>query len=121
MKDLQPLVAAFVRKNRLETDVAHRLLDAVAELGEVAKEALKGSSYGSARFAPTPAWQDELGDVLFSLICVANTTGVDLDAAVKRALRKYARRLAAKGDAGSSKPKRRPTLRKRIRPARSSL
>src|SRR4051794_31455899 len=105
MKALQKSGAEFVERHNLEADVAHRLLDAVSELGEVAKEALKGSSYGASRFVATKAWQDELGDVVFSLVCVANTTGVNLDAAVKRALKKYERRLERNGEAGSRKRK----------------
>jgi len=107
MKMLQKSVADFVKRHRLETDVAHRLLDAVSELGEVAKEALKGSSYGARKFANTNAWEEELGDVAFSLLCVANTTGVDLERAVKFALQKYERRIRADGDAGSRKTQRR--------------
>ena len=101
MKNQQRRVAEFVARNGLETDVAHRLLDAVSELGEVAKEELKGSRYGAGRFVATKAWQEELGDVVFSLMCVANTTGVDLSEAVERALAKYERRLRKRGEAGS--------------------
>ncbi|MCX6971072.1 MAG: nucleotide pyrophosphohydrolase [Verrucomicrobia bacterium] len=101
MKDLQLSVAAFVRQNGQEADVAHRLLDAVSELGEVAKEVLKGSSYGSAKFATTNGWKEELGDVLFSLLCVANSTGVDMEEAVRLALAKYERRIKIKGEASS--------------------
>ena len=101
MKSQQRRVAEFVARNGLETDVAHRLLDAVSELGEVAKEMLKGSRYGASHFAATKTWEEELGDVVFSLICVANTTGVDLSAAVERALQKYERRLRARGEASS--------------------
>lgn len=95
MDILQTRVGAFVEKHGLETDIAHRLLDAVSELGEVAKEVLKGSRYGSQPFTPTENWELELGDVLFSLICVANLTGTDLEAAVGRALKKYEQRIAA--------------------------
>lgn len=86
MNPLQRDVATFAQTHRLETDVPHRLLDAVSELGEVAKEVLKSSRYGAAAF---------------SLLCVAHTAGVDLDAAVRAAMEKYARRLATTGQAAS--------------------
>ena len=101
MTKLQQRVARFARTNWLEADVAHRLLDAVAELGELAKEALKGSNYGAATFVRTKEWEDEFGDVMFSLLCVANQTGVDVEKAVARALAKYKKRIAAKGSPGS--------------------
>ena len=49
----------------------------------------------------TPGWAEELGDVLFSLACVANLTGVDLNQALDSVVRNYERRLAERGDAGS--------------------
>lgn len=44
----------------------------------------------------------ELADILFSVICIANYYGVDLDDAFRRVLEKYDRR-----DAGRWTPKRR--------------
>ena len=105
MKTLQKRVSQFVEKNGLEADVAHRLLDALSELGEVAKEVLKGSRYGSKRFVRTEDFEEELGDLLFSLICIANSTGVDLEAAVVAALKKYELRVAAAGSPSSSNEK----------------
>lgn len=101
MEDLQRLVAEFVAEHRMDADVAHRLLDAFSELGEVAKEALKASHYGSSTFTPTENWADELGDVLFSIICVANATGVDLEIALRAVLQKYQQRIVTLGDAAS--------------------
>jgi NTP pyrophosphatase (non-canonical NTP hydrolase) len=46
-----------------------------------------------------------LGDVVFSLICIANSTGVDLEAAVVAALKKYELRVAAAGSPSSSNEK----------------
>ncbi len=101
LSDDQQRVAAFVARHGLETDVAHRLLDAVSELGEVAKETLKGSRYGKTTFVPTENWSSELGDVMFSLLCVANSTGVDMSAALTAALAKYEARVGKTGSAGS--------------------
>ena len=101
MNQMQQQVADFVAQNRLETDVVHRLLDVMSEVGELSKEVLKASSYGSQPFVPGAAWKDELGDVIFSLICVANTTRVDVEEAVQGALQKYRGRISQKGNAGS--------------------
>ncbi|MGB0386003.1 MAG: MazG nucleotide pyrophosphohydrolase domain-containing protein [Ardenticatenaceae bacterium] len=98
----QQLVQQFVAQQQLETSVPTRLLDLVSEVGEVSKEALKGSNYGRQPFHPTPEWANELGDVFFSLICVANSTHVDLELALHEVLGKYERRLAQKGDVGSA-------------------
>ncbi len=68
----------------------------------MSKEYLKGTDYGREPFEePTDGWQDELGDVLFSLVCLANSTDVNLEAALQTALNKYEERLRLEGDAGS--------------------
>jgi NTP pyrophosphatase (non-canonical NTP hydrolase) len=100
---LQKRVAAFVEVNGLETDVAHRVLDLTSEIGEVAKEVLKSTRYGKTRFNRSENWESELGDILFSVICVANTTHVDLEKALVKVLTKYGKRILNTKDAGSGK------------------
>lgn len=99
----QKTVAHFVEVNRLEVSVQARLLDLVSEVGELAKEALKGTHYGRESFYPTSEWASELADALFSLICMANSTGVNLEAGLDEVLDKYRQRLALKGDLGSGR------------------
>jgi NTP pyrophosphatase (non-canonical NTP hydrolase) len=103
MSDFQRAVSRFVQSHGLEAPVHARVLDLVAEVGELAKEALKGAHYGREAFQPTPGWPGELGDAFFSLICLANSTGVDLESALTETLEKYRRRLAATGDSGSGR------------------
>ena len=59
------------------------------EVGELAHIMVR--TYGEQSFK-TRAGQadlgDELADVLFVLVCIANQTGVDLEAAIKRNLQK---------------------------------
>lgn len=85
----------------LETDAVHRALDVVSEVGEVAKEVLRATQYGTTRFATSDGWEAEVGDVAFSIICPANTTGVDLEKSVLKALKRYAERIKSTRDAGS--------------------
>jgi NTP pyrophosphatase (non-canonical NTP hydrolase) len=42
-----------------------------------------------------------MGDVFFSLLALAESSGVDLEAALRVALKKYAQRVRQRGDAGS--------------------
>lgn len=92
-----------MRKHQLDADVEARLLDLVSEVGELSKEALKGSAYGGKEFRVTDAWRSEMGDVLYSLVCLANATGIDLETALRDAMAKCEARLAKKGDAGSGR------------------
>ena len=83
--DIQRTVAEFVKANELSTDVPSRVLDLVSEIGELSKILLRGTGYGTTGFRPSEEWVEELGDVLFSLICVANSTGVDLETSLRTA------------------------------------
>ena len=103
MPDYQQQVARFIDENSLETIISFRLLDLVSEVGELAKEVLKGSDYGKSKFEIPETWESELGDVFFSLIYIANGTGVDMAKALQSALVKYSKRLSHAGDAGSGK------------------
>ncbi|KAA3642273.1 MAG: nucleotide pyrophosphohydrolase [Chloroflexi bacterium] len=94
-------VADFVAEHQLSTDVSTRLLDLLSEIGELSKEALKGSDYGKRAFVQTENWPEELADVFFALICLANATGVDMQSSLEMALNKYGKRLKDRGDAGS--------------------
>lgn len=59
------------------------------EVGELAR--IMARTYGEQSFKAesTPAeLGDELADVLFVLVCIANQTGVDLEAAISKNLQK---------------------------------
>ncbi len=107
LSSIQHRIAEFVQVNGLETSPAARTLDLVSEVGEVAKEILKATNYGQTDFELAESlqdnWEEEIADVLFALICLANSTHVDLDLALEAVLNKYAARLANKGDAGSGR------------------
>jgi len=99
----QRKVAEFVTVHELEIPIPFRVLDLAAEAGELAKEVLTATDYGRSSFRPSEMWQAELGDVFFALVCLANSTGVDLEEALERALDRYRERLAQKGDPGSGR------------------
>ncbi len=65
------------------------------EVGEVAR--IIARKYGDQSFKPTDKDKDlgdELADVLFVVICLANQTGIDLEDAVRRNLKKKTERDA---------------------------
>ncbi|MCC7432969.1 MazG-like family protein [Candidatus Peregrinibacteria bacterium] len=100
MKSLQAKIKTFCRNNHLESPVEHRVLDTMSELGEVAKEVLKMTNYGRKPLEFREEIKSELGDVLYSLITIANTFDIDLEESVNGVLAKYEKRLL-KGSAGS--------------------
>ncbi|MFC4246458.1 MazG nucleotide pyrophosphohydrolase domain-containing protein [Natribaculum luteum] len=98
--DEQRKVAAFVREHELEAPPAYRLLDLVSEVGEVAKDATESTDYGES---PTDLEirSDEIGDVLFALLALADAVEIDASDALDDALEKYDERIAESDTASS--------------------
>lgn len=94
-------VAEFTHEQGLDTPVSARLLDVVSEVGELAKEFLEGSAYGKEAAVLRSSWDGELGDLIFSVLSLANVTNVDLEVALADTLDKYRRRMASTGTPGS--------------------
>lgn len=101
MKDIQKEINDFTIKYNLGGSAEARFIDLSSEVGELGKEILEGTNYGEKAFSKTDNLESELGDVLFSLVLVANCVGVDLDIALKGVLKKYEARFDAKGHIGS--------------------
>lgn len=93
MNRQQQQVASFIERHGLHAPPAYRLLDLVSEVGELATDANRSTEYGNARGALTLS-EDEVGDVLFALLALADSQGIDADEAVQTAVKKYEHRLA---------------------------
>ncbi len=103
MKDIQDKVKNFIKKYDLESSRETRFIDLVSEVGELGKEILKGNDYGKKDYCNTENLEAELGDVLFSLICVANGLNIDLKKALDEVLKKYEDRFSKKGNISSGR------------------
>lgn len=102
LAELQEQVLTFEELHHLKATPEIRVLDLLSELGEVAKELVKGSNYGREKLALNrDEWMMELGDVFYSIITIANNTNVDLEEALNKTIRKMQTRIAAKGHPGS--------------------
>jgi len=100
MDDPQATVASFLATHDLQAPPAYRLLDLVSETGEVAKEAATSTDYGTDPGAIELS-ADELGDVYFALLALAEAAEVDAEAALADAMAKYEQRLDGTESAGS--------------------
>lgn len=99
--EVQDLIKKFTEEKNMNSSVNIRIIDLASEVGELSKEVLKGTHYGRKEFQKTEEWDSEIGDVLFSLICIANETKTNLEDCLKYVLDKYEKRFANKGDLGS--------------------
>ena len=103
MKEIQEKIKEMVKKFDLESSPEIRFIDLVSEIGELGKEILKGNGYGRKEFSKTDNLESEVGDALFSLICIANGLDIDLNEALDGVLTKYESRFSEKGNIGSGK------------------
>ena len=100
MKDYQERVEDFMDEHDMDGTPAFAVIDLMAEAGEIASDAAKSADYGLSE-EEMEIKQDEFGDVMFSLIVLANRMEVDLEVAFEEAIEKYESRIEGEGDAGS--------------------
>ncbi len=105
---MQEQVRAFLKRRGRFPDPETALLDLLAETGELAKALLNASDYGKKAPPATPEIEEELGDALYSLLAFAEALGINAQAALQAALKKYARRIAEHGTMGSQETGRNP-------------
>lgn len=101
--EVQGLIKKFTEDKKIKSSVGVRIIDLTSEVGELSKEVLKSTNYGNKEFEKTEEWDSEIGDVLFSLICIANQTETNLEDCIKYVLDKYEKRFKNKGDLGSGR------------------
>ena len=78
-----------------------RILDIQSEVGELAKEYLKGSKYGIQEFELKDDFKEEYGDVLYALISLAVEVGVDAEECLDIAINKLQSRMEKNNSMGS--------------------
>ena len=91
--DEQQKVASFIEEQEMGAPPAYRLLDLVSELSEVAKDAAESTNYGEST-DELDINSDEIGDVLFSLLALANAVEIEASEALDETLAKYNDRIA---------------------------
>ena len=101
MNEIQEIIEEFIKKYNLESSSEIRFIDLTSEIGELGKEILKGNDYGRKEFSNTDNIESEIGDVLFSLICLANGMNISLENAISNVLKKYENRFLKNGNIGS--------------------
>lgn len=103
MKEIQEKVNDMIKKYSLDSSIEVRFIDLVSEIGELGKEILKSNDYGKTEFLKTNNLESEVGDVLFSLVCIANKLDIDLKDALDGVIEKYNSRFLEKGNIGSGR------------------
>jgi len=100
---MQRKVKDFCEEFDIDCSVESRVLDIISELGEISKEILKSNMYGKAQLKiVSDDLKLEIGDLYFSLLCLANQLEIELDGACESVLDKYKERFATKNSINSN-------------------
>lgn len=102
---MQKIVEEFNREKSkvyAPMPIGARLLDIQSELGELSKEYLKPTKYGTCDFVVTDDFKLEFGDVLYSLLSLAEEAKIDAKECLNLVIEKYKSRLNKNGGLGSN-------------------
>ena len=108
MNNIQYKVSEVLRDTgtRMQNKPFVRLADVTSELGELQKEVIKATAYGSSAIVADNKKADiaeEFGDTLFSMVAFAEENGIDIDEAIEVVIQKYRDRFSRKGTIGSDR------------------
>lgn len=101
---MQKIVEEFNRAksaHKKQMPIYARLLDTQSELGELSKEYLKASKYGTVDFSMNEKFKDEFGDTLYCLLSLACEANLDAKECLQMAIEKYRKRIEQKNSMGS--------------------
>ncbi len=70
-----------------------RILNIQSEVGELSKEYLKHSKYGTTPFELDENFKEEMGDVLYTLLSLANELEIDAEECLDKTLNKLQTRM----------------------------
>lgn len=80
-----------------------RLMDIESEIGELEKEYLKSSKYGTKEFQMTDDFKEEFGDVIYAILSLSNEVQINAEECLDISLAKMKRRMEEKNSFGSGR------------------
>lgn len=82
MREVQTKVAQAADKLGLHANAPSLTLTLLSEIGRLSDEVLAATANGRRPFRPTEGWEQRLADLAFTVINLADQTGVDLATAL---------------------------------------
>ncbi len=89
--------------HRKPMPVYARLLDIESEIGELAKEYLKSSKYGTQDFEMTDDFKEEFGDVVYAILSLSNEMNISAEECLDISLNKMKKRMEKNNNLGSGR------------------
>lgn len=102
MNNAQCKVSEFTKKYKISLEIHSRILDLSSEVGECCKLAFNETlSSDRPKDFQKAAWEEELGDCLFSLLTCFEALNLNADSALDLVIEKYNKRFERKGSISS--------------------
>ncbi|MEV4317030.1 hypothetical protein [Actinocrispum sp. NPDC049592] len=89
MREVQAKVAQAADKLGLHANAPTLTLTLQTDIGRLAEEVLAATGGGRRPFRPTEGWEQRLADLTFTLVNLADQTGVDLTTALDAAIARH--------------------------------
>lgn len=89
MREVQTKVAQAADKLGLHANAPTLTLTLLSETGRLADEVLEATASGRRPFRPTDGWEQRLADLAFTVINLADQTGVDLASALEGTIARH--------------------------------
>lgn len=103
---MQNLVKDFNNQktcHREPMPVHARLMDIESEIGELEKEYLKSSKYGTKDFEITDDFKEEFGDVVYAILSLSNELEISAEECLNISLEKMRKRMEKNNSFGSGR------------------
>lgn len=80
-----------------------RLMDIESEIGELEKEYLKSTKYGTKEFEVSDDFKEEFGDVIYAILSLSNEVQISAEECLNISLEKMRKRMKEKNSFGSGR------------------
>ena len=89
--------------NKTPMPVHARLMDIESEVGELEKEYLKSTNYGTSEFKITDDFKEEFGDVVYAILSLAGELNISAEECLDVSLEKMKKRMEKNNSFGSGR------------------
>lgn len=90
---LQKVVDILSNEREKCPSIEQRALDLSHKVGNLSKEILKNLNSDKKSFHISESYEEEIGNVLFSLVCMANESNTSLEICLNKVLDRYKTQL----------------------------
>lgn len=82
-----------IQYHKIKMNVASRVMNIISEMGELSKEILKSTKYGTKEFSSFDDFKMEMGDVIYAILSLCDEVGINAEECLDISIEKMKGRL----------------------------